>query len=153
MQSPKDAMPWVGLYVAVASLICTLAMAADVVQGFRQRKLWFPCRFFTINAASLTLIAIAMKLPVDLTTDMMPDRDWNAIEKRGESIRTAAQILGKSKKILNILEERQLPELDLYSMAYIDKWHALSKRWILNGCASSTAASPSSNESVTVTIM
>ncbi|KAL6547163.1 hypothetical protein OROMI_022884 [Orobanche minor] len=76
MQSPKDAMPWVGLYVAVASLICTLAMAADLVQGFRQWKLWFPCRFFTINAASLTLIAIAMKLPVDLTTDM-PDRDWN----------------------------------------------------------------------------
>ncbi|KAL6562572.1 hypothetical protein OROGR_003579 [Orobanche gracilis] len=76
MQSPKDAMPWVGLYVAVASLVCTLAMAADVVQGFRQRKLWFPCRFFTINAASLTLIAIAMKLPVDLTTDM-PDRYWN----------------------------------------------------------------------------
>ncbi|KAJ9559318.1 hypothetical protein OSB04_013932 [Centaurea solstitialis] len=72
--SPKDAIPWVGLYVAVASLICTLAMAADVFHGLRQRKLWFPCRFFTINAASITLIAITMKLQVDLTTDIPYDQ-------------------------------------------------------------------------------
>ncbi|XP_023743151.3 uncharacterized protein LOC111891324 [Lactuca sativa] len=69
-KSPADAMPWVGLYVSLASLICILAMAADAIQGFRQWKLWFPCRFFTMNAASITLIAIAMKLPVDLTTNM-----------------------------------------------------------------------------------
>ncbi|KVH99861.1 hypothetical protein Ccrd_021897 [Cynara cardunculus var. scolymus] len=73
MKSTAEAMPWVGLYVAVASLICTLAMAADVFQGFRQRKLWFPCKFFTLNAASITLIAIAMKLPVDLTTNISND--------------------------------------------------------------------------------
>ncbi|XP_024984255.1 uncharacterized protein LOC112520188 [Cynara cardunculus var. scolymus] len=73
MKSTAQAMPWVGLYVAVASLICTLAMAADVFQGFRQGKLWFPCKFFTLNAASITLIAIAMKLPVDLTTNMSDD--------------------------------------------------------------------------------
>ncbi|KAJ9559321.1 hypothetical protein OSB04_013935 [Centaurea solstitialis] len=72
--SPKEAMPWVGLYVAIASFICTLAMAADVFQGFRQRKLWFPCSFFTLNATSITLIAIAMKLPVDLSDD--PENDW-----------------------------------------------------------------------------
>ncbi|CAI9267837.1 unnamed protein product [Lactuca saligna] len=71
---PEDAIPWVGLYVCLASLISTLAMAADAFQGFRKRKLWFPCRFFTINAASLTLIAIAMKLPVDLNTDMSPSK-------------------------------------------------------------------------------
>ncbi|KAI3696657.1 hypothetical protein L6452_29109 [Arctium lappa] len=70
--TPKDAMPWVGLYVDVASLICTLAMATDVFQGFRQRKLWFLTqrRFFTINTASVTLIGIAMKLPMDLTADL-----------------------------------------------------------------------------------
>ncbi|XP_023743149.1 uncharacterized protein LOC111891323 [Lactuca sativa] len=45
-------------------------MAADAFQGFWQWKIWFPCRFFTINAASITLIAIAIKLPVDLDTDM-----------------------------------------------------------------------------------
>ncbi|KAL9996300.1 hypothetical protein Hdeb2414_s0720g00939481 [Helianthus debilis subsp. tardiflorus] len=66
---PEDAMPWVGLYTAVASLICTLAMAADVVHGFWKWKLWFPNKFFTLNATTITLIAIAMKLPVDLTTD------------------------------------------------------------------------------------
>ncbi|KAJ0687439.1 hypothetical protein HanRHA438_Chr11g0529341 [Helianthus annuus] len=68
MDSPQDAMPWVGLYIALASLICTFAMAADAIQGFWQQKLWFPNRFFTLNATTITLIAIAMKLPVDLTT-------------------------------------------------------------------------------------
>ncbi|KAM0065756.1 hypothetical protein Hdeb2414_s0003g00118251 [Helianthus debilis subsp. tardiflorus] len=70
LQSPEDAMPWVGLYTALASFLCTLAMAADLARGFLQWKLWFPNRFFTLNAATLTLIAIAMKLPVDLTTKM-----------------------------------------------------------------------------------
>ncbi|KAJ0613232.1 hypothetical protein HanHA300_Chr00c1106g0840231 [Helianthus annuus] len=70
MASPKDAMPWVGLYICGASLVCMLAMAVDAIQGFRKRNLWFPSKFFTINAASITLIAIAMKLPVDLTTGM-----------------------------------------------------------------------------------
>ncbi|KAL7616773.1 hypothetical protein Lser_V15G02584 [Lactuca serriola] len=77
-ESPSDAMPWVGLYVSLASLMCTLAMAADLFQGFRQWKLWFPCRFFTINAVSITLIAIAMKLPVDLTTDVSQGLDTTA---------------------------------------------------------------------------
>ncbi|KAI3733047.1 hypothetical protein L1987_64262 [Smallanthus sonchifolius] len=62
-------MPWVGLYTAIASLICTLAMAADVTHGFWQWKLWFPNKFFTLNATTLTLIAISTKLPVDLTTN------------------------------------------------------------------------------------
>ncbi|KAI3677251.1 hypothetical protein L1987_86874 [Smallanthus sonchifolius] len=62
-------MPWVGLYVGVASLICTLAMAADAVQAIWRWKLWFPNKFFTLNASTITLISIAMKLPVDLTTD------------------------------------------------------------------------------------
>ncbi|GJX73918.1 hypothetical protein Tco_0312513, partial [Tanacetum coccineum] len=78
MIKPKDAMPWVGLYVAGASLACTLAMAADAFQGFRQWKLWFPNKFFVLNTVSITLIAIAMKLPVDLTTNMsINNGDWN----------------------------------------------------------------------------
>ncbi|KAJ0687437.1 hypothetical protein HanRHA438_Chr11g0529311 [Helianthus annuus] len=59
-------MPWVGLYPAIASFICVIAMAADAVQAIWHRKLWFPNRFFSLNAT--TLIAIAMKLPVDLGT-------------------------------------------------------------------------------------
>lgn len=63
-------MPWIGVYVAAASLICTLAMAADALRGFWTKTLWFPSNYFSLNATSLTLIAVAMKLPVDLTTRM-----------------------------------------------------------------------------------
>ncbi|PWA35098.1 hypothetical protein CTI12_AA602070 [Artemisia annua] len=64
-------MPWIGIYIAVASLFCILAMVADLIHGFQNRRLWFPCKYFTLNAASLIVIAVAMKLPVDLN-DPMP---------------------------------------------------------------------------------
>ncbi|KAL7597449.1 hypothetical protein Lser_V15G28901 [Lactuca serriola] len=60
-------MPWIGMYIALASLFCILAMVADLLHGLRNRKLWFPCKYFTLNAASLTVIAVAIKLPMDLT--------------------------------------------------------------------------------------
>ncbi|KAJ9554759.1 hypothetical protein OSB04_009373 [Centaurea solstitialis] len=63
-------MLWVGIYMALASLLCVLALMADLLHGLRNRKLWFPCKYFTINAASLTVIAIAMKLPMDLNNSM-----------------------------------------------------------------------------------
>ncbi|XP_075503363.1 uncharacterized protein LOC142540832 [Primulina tabacum] len=66
----------IGLYIGGASAICALAMAADVVNGLRSKKFWFPCRYFSLNAASLTLLAVAMKLPMDLTTDMFTNTDW-----------------------------------------------------------------------------
>ncbi|KAL8457850.1 hypothetical protein ACS0TY_035644 [Phlomoides rotata] len=69
------AMPWVGLYIAAASTVCTLAMAADVINGFRLKKLWFPSKFFSLNAASLTVLAVATKLPVDLNTNMLNPTD------------------------------------------------------------------------------
>lgn len=62
------AMPWVGLYIAAASAVCTLAIAADAVNSLRQKKLWFPCKYSSLNAASLTVLAVAMKLPMDLNT-------------------------------------------------------------------------------------
>ncbi|XP_057808819.1 uncharacterized protein LOC131023289 [Salvia miltiorrhiza] len=68
-------MPWIGMYVAVASLICALAMAADTIHGFRGKKHWFPSKIFSLNATSLTLLAVAMKLPVDLTTRMYAATD------------------------------------------------------------------------------
>ncbi|KAI3679388.1 hypothetical protein L2E82_51297 [Cichorium intybus] len=60
-------MPWIGIYIACASLLCILALVADLIHGLRNRKLWFPCKYFTLNAASLTVIAIAIKLPMDLS--------------------------------------------------------------------------------------
>ncbi|CAI9297500.1 unnamed protein product [Lactuca saligna] len=64
-------LPWIGVYIASASLFCMLAIMADLVHGFHNRKLWFPCNYFTLNAASLTVIAVAIKLPNDLT-NLMP---------------------------------------------------------------------------------
>ncbi|CAI0500153.1 unnamed protein product [Linum tenue] len=63
-------LPWIGLFVAAASLVCAVAMAADLIHGIRHRKFWFPSRFFSINATSLTIIAVAVKFSVDLNTPM-----------------------------------------------------------------------------------
>ncbi|KAG8378837.1 hypothetical protein BUALT_Bualt07G0026300 [Buddleja alternifolia] len=68
-------MHCIGMYVAAASLVCTLAMAADTFNGFRSKKYWFPSKYFSLNATSLTLLAVVMKLPVDLTTRMYTATD------------------------------------------------------------------------------
>ena len=68
-------MPWIGIYIAAASLACLIAMAADLIHGIRGRKLWFPCKFFCLNATSLAIIAVAVKLSVDLNTPMPHRRD------------------------------------------------------------------------------
>ncbi|GKC82927.1 hypothetical protein Tco_1138644 [Tanacetum coccineum] len=56
----------------------------------------------------------------------------DAIEKREDSVHSAAQLLGRSRKILEILNTRQLPNIDVDSMADIGKWHALPKSEIAN---------------------
>ncbi|KAJ9549882.1 hypothetical protein OSB04_022425 [Centaurea solstitialis] len=68
-------MVWIGIYIAIASSFCILAMGADLLHGFRKRKLWIPCKYFSLNTVSITVIAIAMKLPVDLGTPMLGDID------------------------------------------------------------------------------
>ncbi|XP_022895121.1 uncharacterized protein LOC111409317 [Olea europaea var. sylvestris] len=70
MMDSKAPMPWIGLYAAVASLIWTVSLFIDAVISVRHRKLWFPCRFSSLNAASLTVLAVAVKLSMDLTTPM-----------------------------------------------------------------------------------
>lgn len=32
-------MVWIGIYIAIASLVCTLAMAADLLHGLRNKKI------------------------------------------------------------------------------------------------------------------
>ena len=78
----------------------------------------------------------------------------DAIEKREDSVRSAAQLLSRSRKILEILNTRQLPNIDVDSMAYISKWHALPKSEIPNGAPLNQIqlAFPSPNESVIVNI-
>ncbi|XP_076929685.1 uncharacterized protein LOC143594195 [Bidens hawaiensis] len=96
----KVMMPWVGLYTAAASLICTLAMAADTIQALWQWKLWFPNRFFTLNAATITLIAIAMKLPVDLSTELM--------ETKSLSMFFLVAMLANLLPSLGLMDDREL---------------------------------------------
>ncbi|MFS7936836.1 hypothetical protein Hanom_Chr05g00420471 [Helianthus anomalus] len=60
----------IGWYIAAASLWCVVSMFVDVVHGYKSNKLWFPCTWFTINAFTLAVIAVAMKLPVDLSGSM-----------------------------------------------------------------------------------
>ncbi|KAJ9550028.1 hypothetical protein OSB04_022571 [Centaurea solstitialis] len=71
-------MVWIGIYIAIASVFCIFAMAADLFHGFRNRKLWFPCKYFSLNAASITVVAVAMKLPVDLSSSMPGEVDQAA---------------------------------------------------------------------------
>ncbi|KAI3802955.1 hypothetical protein L1987_31102 [Smallanthus sonchifolius] len=68
-------MFWIGMYIAFASLVCVLAMVADLVHGLRRGKLWFPCKYFRMNAAFLITIFVAMKLPVDLSGVIPGDVD------------------------------------------------------------------------------
>ncbi|KAK9152845.1 hypothetical protein Sjap_000325 [Stephania japonica] len=68
-------VPIIGLYVVGANLVCLLLITRDMYAGFRDRKRWLPCHLFSLNSLTLTLIAIATKLPVDLTTVMPSAQD------------------------------------------------------------------------------
>ncbi|KAK6148372.1 hypothetical protein DH2020_019284 [Rehmannia glutinosa] len=70
-----EIMPWIGLYITAASAVCTLAMAADAVNVLRHKRLWFPCKYFSLNALFLTLLAVAMKLPQDVNTNPVRNSD------------------------------------------------------------------------------
>ncbi|KAK9138301.1 hypothetical protein Sjap_008895 [Stephania japonica] len=63
-------MPAIGVYMAVATLVCLILMLCDIFSAIRQKKPWIPCRFFVLNSFTLTLLSIATKLPSDLTTSM-----------------------------------------------------------------------------------
>ncbi|KAJ0635304.1 hypothetical protein HanOQP8_Chr17g0649361 [Helianthus annuus] len=66
----REPMVWIGVYVAVASFFCILAMVADLLHGFQNKKFWFPCKYFSLNAASITVITVTMKLTVDVSGEM-----------------------------------------------------------------------------------
>ncbi|KAJ0428179.1 hypothetical protein HanHA300_Chr17g0643271 [Helianthus annuus] len=68
-------MLWIGIYIAVASFFCILAMAADLLHGFWNKKIWFPCKYFSLNAASITVITVTMKIQVDLSSGMLSYED------------------------------------------------------------------------------
>ncbi|KAK9138881.1 hypothetical protein Sjap_009475 [Stephania japonica] len=63
-------VPIIGLYIAGATLVCLLLMLFDILSGLRRSVRYIPCRLFSLNSATLSLLGIASKLPVDLTTYM-----------------------------------------------------------------------------------
>ncbi|KAK9081298.1 hypothetical protein Syun_030661 [Stephania yunnanensis] len=63
-------VPLIGLYITGATLVCLLFILVDAFAGFRNRKSWLPCRLFSVNSVTLTLLSIAVKLPLDLTSSM-----------------------------------------------------------------------------------
>lgn len=101
----SEPMPWIGIYVATASLAITIAMVLDAFRAFRYRKLWFPCKFFSLNATSLTLIGVAVKLSVDLNTPM-PSRD-DQLAKLSSSV-LICTIMGNSMPSLGIMENQEI---------------------------------------------
>ncbi|KAL8539799.1 hypothetical protein ACS0TY_001411 [Phlomoides rotata] len=101
----NEPMPWIGIYVVAASAACAIAMALDTFQGFNRRKLWFPCKFFALNATTLTLIGVAVKLSVDLNTSMPRPHDQLAKLSSTTFICTA---IANSMPSLGSMENKEL---------------------------------------------
>ncbi|KAK9138890.1 hypothetical protein Sjap_009484 [Stephania japonica] len=68
--SSSSPVPLIGLYIAGATAVCFLLMLCDIISSVRHKTRYIPCKWFSLNSATLTLLAIASKLPVDLTTYM-----------------------------------------------------------------------------------
>nr|GMC87299.1 uncharacterized protein LOC109189715 [Ipomoea batatas] len=101
----SEPMPWIGIYVAVASAACAAAMASDVFHGLRHRKFWFPCKFFSLNATTLAIIAVATKLSVDLNSSMPRHQDQLAKLSSGVLICT---VMSNSMPSLAAMEYKEL---------------------------------------------
>ncbi|KAK9141292.1 hypothetical protein Scep_010973 [Stephania cephalantha] len=68
-------VPIIGLYIVIASLACLLLMLWDILFAIRRKNRHIPCRRFSLNSLTISLLAIVAKLPVDLTTNMPSARD------------------------------------------------------------------------------
>lgn len=101
----SDPLPWIGSYVAAASFACAVAMAADAALALRRRLLWFPAKFLSLNAASLTLIGVAIKLSLDLNTDMPSRQDQLA---KLSSAAFVCTLIGNSMPSLGSTENTEM---------------------------------------------
>ncbi|XP_071726958.1 uncharacterized protein [Rutidosis leptorrhynchoides] len=98
-------MPWIGIYIALASLVCVFAMVFDLLHGLQNRKLWFPCKYFTLNAASLTVLAVVVKLPMDLNNIMPGNVDQAA---KQESMAFMCTMMANLLPSLATMETKEL---------------------------------------------
>ncbi|GER47780.1 hypothetical protein STAS_24913 [Striga asiatica] len=109
----ESPIPWIGMFTAAASAACSLAMAVDAVSAIRNKKLWVPCKYFSLNAFSLTVLAIAMKLPVDLTTRMPGINDKLS---RVSSLVLMSTAIANFMPSLGSMEDNEIP-LNLAALA------------------------------------
>ncbi|XP_031127821.1 uncharacterized protein LOC116029917 [Ipomoea triloba] len=72
MPDDDSPMPIIGVYIAAASLVCSIAMFLNscltFINSFPKFNVRFSGNFFPLNATWLTLLAVATKLATDLTT-------------------------------------------------------------------------------------
>ncbi|KAF2299030.1 hypothetical protein GH714_030100 [Hevea brasiliensis] len=101
----SEPLPWIGIYIAVASLACAIVMAADLIHGFRYRKLWFPSKYYSLNATSLTIITVAIKFAVDLNTPM--PRRIDQLAKLSSST-LICTLMGNSMPSLGTMENEEI---------------------------------------------
>ncbi|XP_057994461.1 uncharacterized protein LOC110668704 [Hevea brasiliensis] len=101
----SEPLPWIGIYIAVATLACAIMMAADLIHGIHCRKLWFPSKYSCLNATSLTIIAVAIKLSVDLNTPM--PRHIDQLAKLSSSA-LICTLMGNSMPSLGIMENKEI---------------------------------------------
>ncbi|XP_076894717.1 uncharacterized protein LOC143547096 [Bidens hawaiensis] len=71
----REPMVLIGWYIAVASYFCGNVMLSESKLTIIMKKFWVPMELFSLNAASLTVISVAMKLPMHLTSPMPGEID------------------------------------------------------------------------------
>ncbi|KAK9138854.1 hypothetical protein Sjap_009448 [Stephania japonica] len=106
----SSTIPWIGLYVAGATLVCLILVLYDVISSFRRKTRYIPCKWFSLNSATLALLAIASKLPVDLTT-YMPSTGDQLSKLTGTTmvctsmcfLMTSLAINGEAESISNVI--------------------------------------------------
>ncbi|GJR16227.1 hypothetical protein Tco_0798879 [Tanacetum coccineum] len=100
---------WVGVYIAIASLFCILAMLADLVYCIWKEIFQVPCRYFSLNAASITAISVTMKLTLDMTGPMPGSLDHAA--KLGSVVFMCIMIANLNPSLASMENKRLLANI------------------------------------------
>ncbi|KAJ0914581.1 hypothetical protein HanPSC8_Chr06g0240201 [Helianthus annuus] len=100
-------MVLIGWYIALASVYCFIVNFLDFLGALVRKKFWFPIEFSPLNAAFLTVIAVAMKLPMDLTSPMLEEVDQ--VVKVG-SLAFMCTIMSNMMPSLAVMDNKSLVE-------------------------------------------
>lgn len=65
-----EPMPWIGMYIALASLVPLVCICLDLFHSYRLKKLWVAAKWYPLNAATITFLGVATKITADITGSM-----------------------------------------------------------------------------------